>query len=97
MPCRLFFVLLLLGGPMVTVPWAQANSPDPLWIAGVYDGADADDLFLVVTSTASTLEYGLTEVVRPFPILLGPLQPSSAALTLLATALAFQTRAPPVS
>ncbi len=96
-PCRLFVVLLLLGGPVAIVPLAHATPTDPLWIAGVYDGGDADDLVWAVTSTDSTLDYGPTEIVRPFPSLLGLFPPFGTTLTALATALAFQTRAPPAS
>ncbi len=96
MPCRLFLVLLLLGGPVAMVPLAHANPSDPLWIAGVYDGGDTDDLFWALTSTDSTLEYGPTEIVRPFTIPLGLLPPFATGFAALAV-VAFQTRAPPVS
>jgi len=37
------FVMLAL------VPLAHASPPDPLWLAGVYDAADADDAIQAVT------------------------------------------------
>ena len=37
------FVLLAL------VPLAHASPPDPLWLAGIYDAADADDAIQAVT------------------------------------------------
>jgi len=38
-------VLVLLA----LVPLAQASPPDPLWLSGVYDAADADDAIQAVT------------------------------------------------
>ena len=43
--CVLAGVLVLLA----LVPLAQASPPDPLWLAGIYDAADADDAIQVVT------------------------------------------------
>ena len=46
MASRLFLVLLLLTLPMATV----ALPPDPVWIPGLYDGADYDDCLAVFDS-----------------------------------------------
>ena len=35
-------------------PIAFANPPDPSWIAGIYDGADSDDIETLVYETAAT-------------------------------------------
>jgi hypothetical protein len=40
------------------VPLAHASPPDPLWIAGIYDAADADDVVSAVTSVESVVEHG---------------------------------------
>jgi hypothetical protein len=37
-------VLVALWAPLV----AAANVPDPTWIAGLYDGADADEILLLI-------------------------------------------------
>ena len=49
MASRLFFVLLLLTLPVATV----ALPPDPLWVPGLYDGADYDDGLAVFESPGS--------------------------------------------
>lgn len=46
MASRLFLVLLLLSLPVATV----ALPPDPLWIPGLYDGADYDDCLALCDS-----------------------------------------------
>jgi len=35
------------------VPLASASPPDPLWLGGVYDGADYDDVVLAAGSLES--------------------------------------------
>ena len=52
---------------IVLVPLASATPPDPLWVAGIYDGADSDDVVLVVTSLESGVEESLC-LVSPFAI-----------------------------
>jgi GMC oxidoreductase len=50
--CVLGFLLVLLA----LIPLAHASPPDPLWIAGVYDGGDFDDVILASTSVESRAE-----------------------------------------
>ena len=40
----LVLLLVALAAPVL----AAANVPDPTWIAGVYDGADADEILALV-------------------------------------------------
>ncbi len=40
-------VVLPVGG---LTPLAYASPPDPSWIRGIYDGADYDDVVLLITS-----------------------------------------------
>jgi hypothetical protein len=42
--CRCLLVLILHVSLLVILPLAVASLPDPLWIGGVYDGGDYDDL-----------------------------------------------------
>jgi len=42
------------------LPLAEASPPDPLWVGGMYDGADLDDVVTAVTaSTAVVARTGL--------------------------------------
>jgi hypothetical protein len=76
------------------VPLAHASLPDPLWIAGVYDGADFDEAVVAVVAVtalvAAPAMSGLPaaprrEAVRPVEV------PPGAA----ASRSTFQIRAPP--
>ena len=42
-------VILFLAIALLT-PMAYASPPDPSWIRGVYDGADFDDVVVLVTA-----------------------------------------------
>jgi hypothetical protein len=44
------------------VPIAHASPPDPVWIAGTYDGADSDDVLLKATSLETSVEGGLLTI-----------------------------------
>lgn len=94
---RWIAVLLLLGGLFCVVPLAYASPPDPLWMPGIYDDADLDD---VVVSIAA-----LSGLYPPPPIVLSrwsqgvleaprPPQPLSRSLISLDPR---ESRAPPSS
>ena len=38
---------------VVLVPLAHASPPDPVWLAGIYDAGDSDDVILAATSLES--------------------------------------------
>jgi len=93
--CVRVSALGLLVVLVALVPLAGASPPDPLWIAGIYDGADSDDVVLAVTS----LEDGARQVLfvvsalsilARVPITPGPVIPD-------ATLRSAQARAPPLS
>jgi hypothetical protein len=48
-PAPLFVALLLLGMHAL----AHGTSPEPLWIAGLYDGCDLDDLVQPLASAVA--------------------------------------------
>ncbi len=50
--CALGLLLVLVA----LVPLAHASQPDPLWIEGVYDGADLDDAVAAVVSESAVVE-----------------------------------------
>ena len=39
-----WLALLVLGDHVWLAPFAHDDPPDPLWIGGVFDGADYDDV-----------------------------------------------------
>jgi len=85
-----FLVMLAL------VPLAYASPPDPLWIAGIYDAADYDDVVCILVDTSTTREGTQAEGVA-FPILVGiPPRPPLTAHVLLRSC-ALRSRAPPIA
>jgi hypothetical protein len=88
---------LLVGVTLLVLPTLPIISPvDQLWVGGVYDDGDADDVVLAVTSSLTTLDpvpLGQTAPVWiPAPLALSPEPPVRAAGALSP----LQTRAPPV-
>ena len=46
-------IWILLVPLLAILPLAEASPPDPLWVGGMYDGADLDDVVAaVITATA---------------------------------------------
>lgn len=68
-------VLIALLAPMV----AAANVPDPTWIPGMYDGADADEMLALVWDGAPGLASQAPGLVAPRAIV----SPPSAVVPLL--------------
>jgi hypothetical protein len=60
---------LLIAATLILLPAiAFASPPDPLWIAGIYDGADGDDLVTLVYETAA-FHPAVLAYVAPLPCL----------------------------
>ena len=63
MPMAFPVVTLLLVALSVIAPLALASPPDPMWIGGVFDGDDSDDVIVAAWSsegatTRATLPTG---------------------------------------
>jgi hypothetical protein len=58
--------LSIVGALILTAPIALASPPDPSWIAGIYDGADGDDVVTLVYETAGVEAVSLGSVL-PLP------------------------------
>jgi hypothetical protein len=91
-----FFLLALSSCVVALIPLAYANPPDPLWIAGIYDAADYDDVILAAVSLESLVEESLLDVSR-VSIVAGILVIESVAMLAANTLGAVQPRAPPQS
>ncbi len=94
---RRCLALILLGCLVSLTPLAHASPPDPLWIEGVYDGADGDDIVETATSMASEHEGAPLVGLRPVLVIIGFVPLGSPVSRVLAAALAFHFRSPPSS
>lgn len=76
------------------IPLAHASPPDPLWIAGIYDGADYDEAVVAVAS-ATELVGTVLVLARPVDIWAGMPRPHFTLLGGTAPFSTFSVRAPP--
>jgi hypothetical protein len=68
---RALFILLPIAPALILLPAiAFASPPDPSWIAGIYDGADGDDIVSLVYETSAASAPVLSQV-GPLPCLPG--------------------------
>jgi hypothetical protein len=89
--CPLSLVVVLLA----LVPLADANPPDPLWVRGVYDAADLDEIVMAVSSLAGVVKGILLSLEKPFAITDATVSPAATAPAQLLATSALHTRAPP--
>jgi hypothetical protein len=67
---RPIFTLLPIALALILLPTiAFASPPDPSWIAGIYDGADGDDIVSLVYETSATNQSAPSHL-GPLPCLL---------------------------
>src|SRR5882724_2390726 len=88
----LVLVLLACCGTLPLL--AQASPPDPIWLPGIYDDADYDDVIGLLTDTAAVRELPL---VAADPACLGfwPVLGGSASVVPDAFLLGLRLRSPP--
>lgn len=91
---RLLLLGLLLAVGSLRV-LAFASPPDPLWVPGVYDAADYDDVIATVLSLDGLRDAILPAIARPTPAVAPSFAPAAAAPPAPLRASA-QSRAPPV-
>lgn len=95
--CRSSLVLILLGGLVALIPFADANPPDPIWIGGVYDGDDYDEIVLSPIFPDGVLESSLLVDFKTSLMVGGSLSFDAPSALAVSALLAFQFRSPPVS
>jgi len=79
---------------LALVPLAYASPPDPLWIAGIYDAADYDDVITIASGIDGTSMAMLT-IEQPFSITVGRLLHVTPVVLGRAPLKAPSVRAPP--
>jgi|SRR5262245_6739300 len=90
-------VLLLVLAVALLAALGHASPPDPIWLGGVWDGADYDDVVLIATSADALDDGARLETESPKWIVLGdvdtgrPLDRPSAEVVII------RGRAPPIA
>jgi hypothetical protein len=97
MMMRLTFpvVTLLLVALSALAPLALASPPDPIWIGGLFDGDDADDLVVAATSSEGVTDGATRPAVKIVLAVVGSVPPAVAISLGHSTSPVFQGRAPP--
>jgi hypothetical protein len=60
-----FCALNLLAAVVALMPLAHARPPDPVWVPGIYDDADFDDVAQAAMFSDGAVERALPAGVRP--------------------------------
>lgn len=89
------FALGLLIGLIALVPLAYASPPDPLWIAGIYDAADFDEVALAVISATAVLEHTRLLLAKLTDVSAGTVGLVDAGVVSAVVLSASHPRAPP--
>ena len=95
-PSQLLVALLVLVLGTLA-PLAHASAPDPSWIAGIYDGADYDDVVVLVTCATGAVSPLRIADLEPMLQVIGSLPQLPESTTVSRSAAAFPPRGPPAS
>jgi hypothetical protein len=85
--------LVLLGPLFALTPLAHATPQDETWIAGIYDGADYDDVVLLIITVGGVTPSALPQVFRG--VLVAAMPQHAVAIVPTASPSPLQSRAPP--
>ena len=89
-----YLVLVLLAYCGTLPIAAYASPPDPIWLPGIYDDADYDDVIGLLTDTTAIRELPLI-ATGPAPIDFWPVLGGVASVVPDAFLLGFRPRSPP--
>ncbi len=92
---RVWLAVLLLGVLLTLPPIAHATPTDPVWIPGLYDDNDYDDVVLFLTGAVSAVDSGVVDLVGPVVVCLGLITPSRPQSVSSRPLESLSTRAPP--
>ena len=90
----LVLLLVVLGA---LTPLAYATPPDPSWVRGLWDGADFDDIVLLITSGVGVVEADPLVALLPVLACAASLVDSVRTVVLAAAVSSSESRAPPTS
>jgi hypothetical protein len=80
---------------LALVPLAHASPPDPVWIAGIYDGADFDEAVIAVVSATGLVVGASVASISPAKVAAGTASGSHAPSFVVRLLSTFHDRAPP--
>jgi hypothetical protein len=86
---------LLIGVLTLLAPLAQASPPDPLWIGGVFDASDLDDVVAVAASADGATAPHARESAEALWAVVGAVSWADSMPALPSMRPSFQGRAPP--
>ena len=92
---RASLAILLLSVVLALPPIAHAAPTDPVWIAGLYDDNDYDDVVLFIIGAVGAIDSGVVNPVGPVVIDVGPITPSRLQFVAFRPLDSPSTRAPP--
>jgi hypothetical protein len=90
----LALLVLVLG---TLAPLAHASAPDPSWISGIYDGADYDDVVVLVTCATGAVSPLRIADLEPMLQMIGSLTQLPERAPVSRSSAAFLPRGPPAS
>jgi hypothetical protein len=92
---RVLLAILLLSVVLALPPIAHAAPTDPVWIAGLYDDNDYDDVVLFIIGAVGAIDSGVVNPVGPVIIYLGLITPGRPQFVSFGPLESLSTRAPP--
>jgi len=92
---RASLAFLLLSVVLALPPIAHAAPTDPVWISGLYDDNDYDDVVLFIIGAVGAIDSGVLNPVGPVVIDVGPITPSRLQFVGFRPLDSPSTRAPP--
>jgi len=92
---RALLAILLLSVVLALPPIAHAAPTDPVWISGLYDDNDYDDVVLFIIGAVGAIDSGVVNPVGPVVIDVGPITPSRLQFVAFRPLDSPSTRAPP--
>ena len=91
-PALLVIDSIVMLALVAIIPLVYASPGDPTWIAGMYDGADYDDIVSLLADTSAALSSATMLGAMPF----APVEVGAFALVVgIALFLALRLRSPP--
>jgi hypothetical protein len=87
--------VLLLGVLLALPAIAHATPTDPVWISGLYDDGDYDDVVLSIIAAVSLIDSAVVDQAGPVIVCLGLIVPGKPRPVQVRPLAPFSTRAPP--